>query len=345
MAARARGTYGPAELQRDLKKQAPKPVYVLEGEEPLLASEAQQAILDASLPEAGRDFNLNVFSGDDEGSRQFLAQARTYPFLADRRVVLVRRFEKLSLRDRDEAAFLEYLHAPSSSTVLVLLASKLDRRTNVAKALDKAACIVKVDGLEEAQLPAWSRQRLAARGVTASEGASRRLVELAGPGLLEIANEIDKLAARYPSPARIDLAEVDATVGEHRRETVWAINHEFRPDNLSGFWRALGRVLEAENEPVLLLAILARHVNDLLRIQLLVEQGKRTPFALVKDMKRSPWQIEQLLPQARAFTRAQLLLWLANLQRADAQVKSYKLPALRTLERALLNSFFGRELA
>lgn len=345
MVARGKSAYGPAELQRDLEKKAPRPVYVLEGEDPLLASEAQQAILDAALPEAGRDFNLSVFSGDDETGRQFLAQARTYPFLADRRVVLVRRFDKLSLRERDEAAFREYLEEPSPSTVLVLLASKLDRRTNVAKALDKAACVVHVDGLEEARLPDWARRRLGAKGIAATEAACRRLVELVGPGLLEIANEIDKLAVRYAAQPRIDVEHVDATVGEHRKEVVWAINHEFRPDNLSGFWRALGRVLEAEDEPILLLAILARHVNDLLRVQLLVESGKRSSYDLAGAMRRSPWQIEQLMPQSRAFKRAELLLWLANLQRADLQVKSYKLPARNILERALLNSFFGLEHA
>ena len=82
----ARNAYGLEELRRDLAKRAPAPVYVVEGEEALLAAEAVQLIVDTVLPAgAGRDFNLSSFSGDDETGRQFLAQARCYPFLADRR--------------------------------------------------------------------------------------------------------------------------------------------------------------------------------------------------------------------------------------------------------------------
>lgn len=346
MAGRNAPEYGLEALRRDLKRGAPKPVYVVEGEEGLLADEAVQALVDAVVPAAGRDFNLNVFAGDDEGGREFLSQARSYPFLGERRAVVVRRFDKLSFKNpRDEAAFLEYLAEPAATTVLVLVAAKLDRRTTVAKALDRAARIVAVGGLDEAQLSGWVERRLQARGVQASEAATRRLVELAGPSLLDLANEIDKVAARYAGATPVGEVEIDATVGLHRVQELWAINRAFGPDDPGAFLRALGRALETQ-EPLLLLAVLARHVNDLLRARLLLDRGTTSPYQLAGKLRKPPFVVEQqILPQARRFTRPQLLLWMRNLQRADVRIKSTSLPPRWTLEQAMLSSFLGREMA
>lgn len=344
MAARGRD-YGIAELRRDLATKPPAPVYVIEGEEPLLAQEAVAVLVQACVPKAARDFNYDMFAGDDEAARGFLAQAGAYPFMAERRLVVVRRFEKLRFGERDESALVEYLKAPNPTTVLVFVAAKLDRRTNLAKLLDRSARRVDAEGLRPEALPGWVETRARAAGVTLEAAAAQRLVELAGPGLLELANEVEKLAVRYAGTPKVRVAEVEATVGAHRAEEVWAIHRAFRPDNLGGFLRALGRVMDTDDEPVRLVAVLARHVNDLLRVRVLLDRGPQTAGGLAKRLGRSPWQLEQQMGQAKAFTRAQLLLWLRNLQRADVEMKSRPLPQRLVLERALLHSFMGRELA
>lgn len=342
MTARGR-TYGVGELRRDLARKPPAPVYVVEGEEPLLAQEAIDLLVEACIPKAARDFNFDTFAGDDEAARNFLALAGAFPFMAERRLVVVRRFEKLRLAERDESALIEYLKSPNATTVLALVATKLDRRTSLAKLLDRHATGVEAGGLKDDALPGWVETRARSAGLTLEPAAAQRLVELAGPGLLELANEIEKLAVRYAG-ARVRTEDVEATVGAHRAEEIWAINRALRPDNAGGFMRAFQRVMETDDEPVRLVAVLARHVNDLLRVRILLDRGPQTVGGLAKRLGRSPWQLEQQMGQAKAFTRAQLLLWLRNLQRAEVEMKSRPLPRL-ALERALLHSFMGRELA
>lgn len=334
-------------LRRELRRSKPAPVYLVEGDEPLLADEAVRVLFDAALPAEGRDFNLGTFSGDDETAREFLAQARSYPFLADRRVVLVRRFERLALRDRDEQAFMEYLKQPAPTTMLVLVATKIDRRLNVSKAVERAAQTIDASALSERDLPAWTKARLASRGLEVDDGACHRLIELAGPALLDIANEIDKIWIRYPQSKRVDAQQVEATVGAHRVEAVFAVNRAFRPDDVAGFLRALARVLEAEGEDdaIRVAAVLARHVNDLLRVRLLLDRGTTAAGAIAHRLHKSPWQVEQLLPQARAWSGDQLRLCVRNLQRADRQMKSWRLPKSWLLQRAVVHSFLGQELA
>jgi DNA polymerase-3 subunit delta len=347
MARTSKPTYGLADLRRDLKKLGPKPVYVVEGDQTLLADDAVQAIVEAALPKEARDFNLDLLAGDEEAGREFLGPARSFPFLAERRVVVLRRFEKIRWVERSEAEFLAYLADPVPSTVLVLVASKLDRRFSVAKELDRRAHFVGVGDQEKTSdedLATWARERCASRGVTLSDAACRLLVDLAGPALLDIANEVQKLLARYPDVRRLEPQHVESTVSRHRMEKIWAINDALQPDDAVGFLRVFSRVLETE-DVMGALPVLLKHVSLLLRVQFMVGRG-----ASVGDMagkfRRHPWQVEhKLVPQARRFTRRQLVLWQRNLQRADVQTKSLGLDDRWILERALLNSFLGQEMA
>lgn len=347
MAARARPkSYDLEALRRDLRQSGPGPLYLVVGEEPLLAEEAVTALVDAAVPAASRDFNLNAYSGDDETSRQFLAQAHSYPFLAERRAVVVRRFEKMSWREpRAEAALLEYLQHPTPSTVLILVAAKLDRRLRPALALEMHARIVRAEGLEAAALPVWVSGRFAARGVRADARACALLVQLVGDSLLDLRNEVDKVVLRYGDSGRVGENEVTATVGQYRQEEVWAVNRALRGDNMGGFMAALARVLEADDDAIRVLAVLARQVSHLLRLKLLQDKGMRRPADLARSLELPPFAVADLAMQAASFSRKQLGLWLRNLQQADVQMKSMALPPRWVLERALVNSFLGQELA
>ena len=347
MATRSKSkSYDIEALGRELRESGPELLYLVLGEEPLLAAEAVTALVDAALPVGSRDFNLNAYSGDDEAARQFLAQARSYPFLAERRVVVVRRFDKMSFRDpRAEAALLEYVDNPTPSTVLVLVAGKLDRRTRITQALEKRARVVHADGLDAAALPDWVHGRFTAHGLAAAPSACRLLVQLVGESLLDLRNEVDKVVLRYGDSKRVGDAEITATVGEYRQEEVWAVNRELRADNMGGFLQALSRVLEADDDAIRVVAVLARQVSNLLRCKLLQNKGVRRPEDLATRLGLPPYVGRDLAAQAGSFTGKQLGVWLRNLQHADVQMKSLALPPRWVLERALVNSFMGQELA
>ncbi len=331
-------------MRRDAQAGKWAPVYAVVGSEALLAEEAVD-ILASCVPAEGRDFNANVYSGDDESARGFLAQARSFPFMAERRLVVVRRFDKMSFREpRAEAALTEYLDAPSSTTVLVLVADKLDKRLKVTQAILKHARVVAVDGLPERTLPDWVRGRFRMHGLDAEPRACMHLVQLVGDSLLDLRNEVDKVAARYTGAKKITVDEVNETVGHYRQEEVWAINRAFRADNMTGFMQALARVLEADDQPIRVTALMARQVNNLLRVKLLLDRGTRRGD-LARQLGLPPFAVQDLESQATTFSRAQLVLWMRNLQRADVQMKSVRLPQRWVLERALMNSFLGQELA
>ena len=344
MTARARKkNYDLEALRRDTKRGNWQPLYYVSGSESLLAEEAVALVIAAAIPATMRDFNLDVFSGDDEASRQFLAQAQSFPFMAERRVVVVRRIEKMNFDLRAENAFLEYLANPVPSTILVLV-GKLDRRKKLTQAIEKQACTVDVEALPDHALPGWVRDRFRERGVQTTEAACAQLVQLVGSGLLDLRNEVDKVVARFGDQKSIGEKEIVDTVGTYRQEEIWAVSRAFRQDNMAGFLAALSRVLDVEDEPIRVAAVLANRVTSLLRIKLIQAQGARSTHEVARRARIAPFLLEEQMNQARTFSSRQLGLWLRNLQSADVQMKSVRLPQRYVLERALMNSFLEQEM-
>jgi DNA polymerase-3 subunit delta len=345
MAARSRkSTLDIETLRRQTAKGTWHGVYCVSGSESLLADEAVDLLVSQAIPVETRDFNLNLYSGDDEAGRQFLSQAQSFPFMAERRVVVVRRFEKMSFDARSEAALIEYLTRPVPSTVLVLV-GKLDRRKKITQVIEKHACMVDASELPERALPGWVQQRFRERGVQAAQQVCEQLVQLVGSSLLDLRNEIDKVVARYGEQQEIGEGEILDTVGHYRQEEIWAVSRAFRQDNMAGFLAALSRVLEVRDEPIGVAALLANRVNSLLRIKLLQSRGVRSRNDVARRARIPPFLVEEQLHQASTFSARQLGLWLRNLQVADVQMKSVRLPQRYVLERALVNSFLGQDMA
>lgn len=72
-----------------------KPIYFLHGEEPYFIDEITNAIIENSLDEAERDFNQAIVYGKDSDVIHIISQAKEYPMMAQRRLVVVREAQDL----------------------------------------------------------------------------------------------------------------------------------------------------------------------------------------------------------------------------------------------------------
>ena len=110
----------PEQLRKALAKGQPAPAYFLPGPETLMKGEALDAVA-AIVPEAERDFNVQVFHAFKTDFVDVVNAARTLPFLGPRRVVILRDVEKTRLDQAGRGELLdEYLTAPAPETVFVV---------------------------------------------------------------------------------------------------------------------------------------------------------------------------------------------------------------------------------
>ena len=92
------------------------PVYILIGAESYYIDKVCDSIIANALQEEEKDFNLTVFYGSEVSAQQVMDQARRFPMMAERQVVVVREAQAM----KDIESFEKYMDKPVPTTVLVI---------------------------------------------------------------------------------------------------------------------------------------------------------------------------------------------------------------------------------
>ena len=181
-------------LQRGLQH-----LYVVFGDEPLLAQEAADAIRAAAknaghhereifTVEAGFNWGALLLSGN---SMSLFASLRLFDVRIPTGKPGVEGAQKLQ----------EYCAALPLDTVTLITMPKLDRQAQNAKwfgALEAAGVIVAVYPVERSRLPQWIRERLARQNQQADAQTLQFLTDQVEGNLLAAHQEVQKLALLFP---------------------------------------------------------------------------------------------------------------------------------------------------
>ena len=100
----------------DIKDGKFAPVYILMGEESYYIDKVCDAITENALKEEEKDFNLTVLYGSETRAQRVIDEARRFPVMAERQVVVVR--EAQALKDLEQLE--KYMDKPVATTILVI---------------------------------------------------------------------------------------------------------------------------------------------------------------------------------------------------------------------------------
>jgi DNA polymerase-3 subunit delta len=187
----------PDKILSQLQKGVYAPVYFLQGDEPFYIDQISSFIEKNALPEHEKAFNQVVLYGKDADVSAVLMQARRFPMMADRQVVIVKEAQSLAdiEKDKGREQLLQYLEKPLPSTVLVFCYKNktLDSRTKVGKALATKAVLLTTKKLYDSQVPAWINSYAKGKQLSVTPKAVAMLAEYIGSDLSRLAMELEKL--------------------------------------------------------------------------------------------------------------------------------------------------------
>lgn len=197
---------------KDIQAGNIKPIYFLMGEEPYYIDKLSEYIENNVLQEHERDFNQTVLYGRDVTIEDIVGNAKRFPMMADRQVVIVKEAQELS-RTIDKLE--SYAENPQPTTVLVICYKykTLDKRKKVTKTLDKVGVVFESKKLYENQVGDWMKRVLAGKKLNIEPKAAAMFVDFLGTDLSRIANEIDKLAIILKPGETITPAVIEENIG------------------------------------------------------------------------------------------------------------------------------------
>ncbi|MDE3057607.1 MAG: DNA polymerase III subunit delta [Bacteroidota bacterium] len=305
------------DILHDIRKQKFAPLYFFYGEEDFLIDEVADALVANAVDPASRQFNLDIVYGNDVDGKDIVALASSFPMMGERRVVIVRDFERATELD----PFLPYIEHPSPSTSLFLSASKVDMRKKVYAHLKKNAVGGEAVPLREHEIPAWVQKRAAVMGTTIAPEAAEMLRAYVGTALRELNNELEKLRIAVGSKAAIETGDVQSVVGMSREFSIFELTRAVGEKNLSKALSICSRMMEVGEAPVGMVAMLTRHFGILWRVHQLNAERK-TPADMAKTLGVHPYFFKEYLEDVKRYPRPAVEDALLALARADEQLKT-----------------------
>jgi DNA polymerase-3 subunit delta len=329
----------PRELERRLKRKELAPVVFLWGEESWLVDETIRQIETVTLDPEGREFDREVFYGDEAEVQAIVTAARTLPWLGSQRLVLLRGAEALP-RSADPA-LVAYCKQPSPSTCLIFTAQRAEVGRPLFALLLKLPWAVRFRRLLTREVSTWIDQRVAARGCRITSDAVTALMEAAGNDLRQLANEIDKLVTFVGSGRVIEVESLMALTADVRETSAFELANLLSAGNLAEALRAWGKFASSGEYPGLALGAITHHVRQLWRIKLAQRAGA-SPERLASELNIPAFTVRRLSAQAAALEPERLRQWLDTLLQADQTLKRSALPPQAVFERLILRFCVGR---
>ncbi len=187
-------------------------IYFLMGEEAFYIDQIADYIENNVLAEEEKGFNQMVLYGRDVSIEDVIANAKRYPMMAEKQVVIVKEAQDLS---RTIENLCDYAENPQPSTILVFCYKykTLDKRKKLAKIIAKNGCLFESNKLYENQVGEWLNSNLAEKGYKIEPKASLMLVEFLGTDLSKINNELEKLMLILPKGSTISPVHIEQNIG------------------------------------------------------------------------------------------------------------------------------------
>ncbi len=316
-----------------------RPVYVLVGTERLLIERAIDALRNAVDELGAPGFNVELFDGKGLDAARVTSAARTLPMMADRRFVLVRRFDAMSPSEQNHLA--TYLDDPSETACVVLTAEKLDGRSKLAKTAKKKGFLIEAKPLRGQELREFIRAEAASRNHTIAPRAVEALLDAVGDDLGAIDDALERLSLFVGPGQRIDANAVIQCVTRIRVESIWSLVDAIGMKDLRKGIAAAQSLLDDREPPLRLLAMVARQLRIVARMREALSEGLR-PQDAAKRAGAPPFKASELTESARRFTADSLGDAFALIAETDRALKSSKRPPDLILQNAVLELCDGR---
>ena len=212
--------------------------------------------------------------------------------------------------------------APNPSTCLVLVVASVDKRRNWWKALQKTARVVECPHPSDAKLPEWIKQLAGEAALKLDPGVVQSLILRVGPDLQLLWREILKLQAYAGEDGRVAVDDVETLVGRAGAPRFSSSATRWASASSASRYRALKRLLQLGEPPVLLLYMIVRHFRILWKAREVRDAGVRASGEAAAKIGVPPFVAKKALDQAARWSREEFERVFMRLALADLSLKS-----------------------
>lgn len=323
-------------ILQDLKAGIYKPIYVLHGTEPFYIDQIDQFIAENALGEGEREFNQTILYGLDTDVSTIVGEAKRFPMMAERQVVIVREAQRVRnlLGGEEKNELAQYLQNPQPTTVLVLCHKykKIDSRKKTGKSIldsaKKLGVVLKAEKMKDYQLPDWILNHVKQSGHSIDQRTAAIISQHLGNDLGRIHNELNKLYMDMPANGQVTPDLVQERIGISKEYNVFEYQDALGKNDVAKATRIALHFGHNKNEyPLMMItAILYGYYSKLLKVHYFKRRGKGGAD-LASACGVNSYFLKGYLTAAANIPYPKAVAALTHLREADLHSKGYQNPS------------------
>lgn len=306
-------------LNQDIKEQTFKPMYLLYGEEAFLKNSYKNRLKEAMI---GDDtMNFSYFEGKGLDMDELIRLADTMPFFAERRLILI---EDSGFFKNSCEPLIKYLPSMPDTTCLIFVESEVDKRNKLFKKVKDLGYAAEMSRQDAAQLGRWAGGILAREGKKITNRTMELFLGMTGDDMEHIRTELDKLISYTLGREIITDEDVRAICTVQVTNKIFDMVAAIVNRQTKKAMDLYEDLLTLKEPPMRILFLIARQFNQLLQVKELMGKGM-DKGAIASRLKLQPFVVGKVMPQARQFSKEQILSYVNLCVDMEEAVKSGRL--------------------
>ena len=307
-------------LAQDIKTGEFKPVYLICGEEEFLKKSYKNQMKHAIT---GEDtMNFHYFEGKGLELKEIISLADTMPFFGERRLILIE--DSGLFKGSGAEPLVEYLSQMPGTTCMIFVESEVDKRSRLYKKVKELGYVAEMGRQDARQLAVWAGGILEKEGKKITARTMELFLSKTGDDMENIRMELEKLISYTLGREVITDEDVEEICTVRVTNKVFDMVAAIVTRNTRKAMDLYEDLLTLREPPMRILFLIARQFNQILQVKELMEQGMEKN-GIASKLKMQPFVVGKTMPQARGFTREQILSYVNLCVDTEEAVKTGRL--------------------
>ena len=307
---------------------------LFEGDEEYMKQSALAALRKKLLPEGLEDLNESLLDAPE--TDLLISAAETMPFMADRRLVVVRDHPALIGRAEADERLTSYLASVPPTTVLLFYcAKKPDGRKKLYTTIKKQNGIVTFSPMKDRELTLFVTSAFKALGKECDERTADYLIFTCGSDAGQLMTEIAKIASHSDTASPVHPDEIRALATPSAECTVFQMVDAVVSGQNDRAFRLMRNQLLLGTDRLYMLSMLLRQFRLLQHIRIM-QYEKCSRDAIRSALGVPPFAVDQYLRQASCYTNTQIKKAVSICFDTEYAVKSGRMNQEGSLESVML---------
>ena len=288
------------DFTRALSQHSLPQVLLFEGDEEHLKQDALAELRRAVLPEGMETLNETVLS--DPSVDQLIADTETQPFMADKRLVIIRDFPALMGRAEADERLISYLPSvPETAILLFYCTGKPDGRKKLYSAIKKQGGIVTIASLRGAELTRFVTDTFRQDGKECDDRTAEYLIFTVGSDTGLLVSEIHKISSYAEGRPSVLADDISLLATPSTECTVFQMVDAVVTGQRTRAFTLLRNQLLSGTDRMAILAMLLRQYRLLQHIKIMQYEKKGGDY-IRNALGVPPFAVDQYLRQASSYT-------------------------------------------